>query len=256
MSLWDVYNQHLKSATFTDLTHEFFPGQPKFPALPDQTVSNFLRLEDGMLFEIHQWSFVGQWGTHVDPPLHMHQGGRTVADLEVNEMLLPLVVLNCAPQSAENPDYCVRLEDVQTWESAHGRIPAGSFVAMRTDWSKRWPSTERMANRDAAGVQHFPGWSKDVLEFLFTERNITAVGHETTDTDGGIATSRDDSNWSLESYILGLDRWQIELLTNLDQVPEHGALVMATWPKPRGASGFPARVVAISSHGSRDTRHE
>ena len=92
MGLWDVYNQHLKHATFTDLTHEFFPGQPKFPALPDQTVSHFLKLEDGMLFEIHQWSFVGQWGTHVDPPLHMHKGGRTVADLAVQEMLLPLVV--------------------------------------------------------------------------------------------------------------------------------------------------------------------
>jgi kynurenine formamidase len=95
-------------------------------------------------------------------------------------------------------------------------------------------------------VQHFPGWSKEVLEFLFEQRQITAVGHETTDTDGGIATSQETSNWALESYILGLDRWQIELLTNLDKVPEHGALVIATWAKPRGGSGFPARVVAIS----------
>ena len=38
MGLWDVYNQHFKNATFTDLTHEFFSGQPKFPALPDQTL--------------------------------------------------------------------------------------------------------------------------------------------------------------------------------------------------------------------------
>ena len=247
MSLWDVYNQHLKTATYTDLTHEFFPGQPKFPALPDQTISNFLKLKDGMLFEIHQYSFVGQWGTHVDPPLHMHAGGRTVAQLAVEEMLLPLVVLNVVAQVEANPDYCPTIKDVRAWESKYGRIPAGSFVAMRTDWSKRWPSTETMANRDGNGVQHFPGWSKDVLEFLFEDRNITAVGHETTDTDGGIATSQADSNWSLESYILGLDRWQIELLTNLDQVPEHGALVMATWAKPRGGSGFPARVVAMSS---------
>ena len=200
-----------------------------------------------MLFEIHQYSFVGQWGTHVDPPLHMHASGRNVAELAVEEMLLPLVVLNVVAQVEANSDYCIQLKDVYAWETQYGQIPAGSFVAMRSDWSKRWANTEAMANRDASGVQHFPGWSKEVLECLFEQRQITAVGHETTDTDGGIATSQETSNWALESYILGLDRWQIELLTNLDKVPEHGALVMATWAKPRGGSGFPARVVAISS---------
>jgi kynurenine formamidase len=35
------------------------------------------------------------------------------------------------------------------------------------------------------------------------------------------------------------------MLTNLDKLPPAGALVMATWPKPRDGSGFPARVVAI-----------
>lgn len=245
MGLWDVYNQHFKNATFTDLTHEFFPGQPKFPALPDQTLENFLKLSDGMLFEIHQYGFIGQWGTHVDPPLHMHAGGRTVAQLEVKEMLLPLCVINCAPQSASNPDYLISLEDVHAWEGRNGMIPAGSFVAMRTDWGQKWPNAESMANRDANGIQHFPGWSMTVLEFLFSERNVTAVGHETSDTDGGVACSQSDSNWACESYILGRDRWQLEFLTNLDKVPESGALLMASWPRPKGGSGFPARAVAI-----------
>jgi kynurenine formamidase len=34
-------------------------------------------------------------------------------------------------------------------------------------------------------------------------------------------------------------------MNNLDKVPETGALIMASWPKARGGSGFPARVVAI-----------
>ncbi len=75
------------------------------------------------------------------------------------------------------------------------------------------------------------------------ERGITASGHETTDTDPGVATSRDD--YSLEAYILGLNRYQIELLANLDGVPESGALVVVSFPKPAGGSGFPARVFAI-----------
>jgi hypothetical protein len=41
------------------------------------------------------------------------------------------------------------------------------------------------------------------------------------------------------------DRWQIELLNNLSEVPETGALICATWPKPKDGTGFPARVFAI-----------
>ncbi len=39
------------------------------------------------------------------------------------------------------------------------KIPSGAFVAMRTDWSKRWPDAAKMENMDALGVAHYPGWS-------------------------------------------------------------------------------------------------
>jgi kynurenine formamidase len=39
--------------------------------------------------------------------------------------------------------------------------------------------------------------------------------------------------------------YQIELLANLDQVPEAGALIIVSFPKPKDGSGFPARVFAI-----------
>jgi kynurenine formamidase len=52
-------------------------------------------------------------------------------------------------------------------------------------------------------------------------------------------------DYSMETYILGTNHYQIELLTNLNQVPEWGALVVAAFPKPKNGSGFPARVFAI-----------
>jgi kynurenine formamidase len=159
-------------------------------------------------------------------------------------MVLPLVVLDVHAKVAKNPDYTVSLEDVQAWEAKHGRIPSHAFVAMRTDWSKRWPDQDAMQNRDAAGVAHYPGWSKPVLKLLYEDRGITASGHETTDTDPGVAASKDD--YSLESYLLGLNHYQIEMLANLDQVPESGAIIIVTWPKQEGGTGFPARVIAIA----------
>jgi len=45
--------------------------------------------------------------------------------------------------------------------------------------------------------------------------------------------------------LLSHDHYQIELLTNLDQLPEVDAIVVVTFPKPKGGSGFPARVFAV-----------
>lgn len=164
-------------------------------------------------------------------------------EIDVKEMVLPLAVLDIHEAAAADPDYTVTMKDVEGWEKRHGPVPEGSFVALRTDWSKRWPDAKAMRNEDGKGTAHYPGWSLDVLKYLYEKRKITASGHETTDTDPGTATSKDD--YSLETYILRQNHYQIELLCNLDQMPEYGALVVASFPKPKKGSGFPARVFGI-----------
>jgi kynurenine formamidase len=246
-SLWGLYQQ-LKTRRFVDLTHAFAPGIPHWPGFPDETRETLYYYEPGVGsqgsgFFAQRYCLVGQWGTHVDPPAHFARGLRTLEDIEPKEMLLPLVVLDVHAQVAANPDYTVTLEDVRAWERRHGPIPEGAFVALRTDWSRRWPDPQKMRNEDAQHIAHYPGWSLPVLRYLYEERKITASGHETTDTDPGLATSRGD--YSLEKYILERNHYQIELLCNLDQVPEAGALVVVAFPKPRRGSGFPARVFAI-----------
>ncbi len=101
-----------------------------------------------------------------------------------------------------------------------------------------------MANRDQEGVQHFPGWTVEALQFLVEERGITACGHETTDTDRGILVARDE--YPAETFILHSDRYQIEMLASLAGLPEVGGLVVCAFAKPAGGSGFPARVFAIT----------
>jgi kynurenine formamidase len=232
----------IQSADFVDLTHAFSPAIPHWKGFaPEQVTTLFTIAKDG--FHAEQFCHPGQWGTHVDPPAHFHAGLKTVDQIDPRDFLLRLVVLDLHQEVARNPDYVVSLADVKSWESRHGVIPARAFVALRTDWSKRWPDSQAMQNLDARGVAHYPGWSREVLEYLYVKRGITASGHETTDTDPGIAVTRDD--YSLESYLLGTNHFQIELLANLDKVPEAGALILVTFPKPENGSGFPARVVAI-----------
>jgi len=53
----------------------------------------------------------------------------------------------------------------------------------------------------------------------------------------------DSLGWVLN--ILKQNHYQIELMTNLDKVPEKGAIIISTFPKPENGSGFPARLFAI-----------
>ena len=246
-SLWPI-QQILAGKRYVDLTHVFTPGIPHWPGFPDETRKTIYWYDKrpnimGTGFFSELYTHVGQWGTHVDPPAHFVKGLRTVDQIDPKEMVLPLVVIDVHNEAAKNSDYTLSLERVKKWETDHGPIPSGAFVAMRTDWSKRWPDAARMENKDTNGVAHYPGWSLPVLKYLYEQRKITASGHETTDTDPGVAASKDD--YSLETYILSTNHYQIELLTNLDQVPEAGAIAIVTFPKPKDGSGFPARVFAI-----------
>lgn len=232
----------LQAHRLVDLTHAFGPGIPHWKGAPNERVKTLYTVgKDG--FRINEYCHIGQWGTHVDPPAHFHTGMHTVDQIDLKDMLMPLVVIDVHEKVAKNPDYVMTLDDIAAWEAKHGTIPKGAFVAMRTDWSKRWPDDAKLANKDSSGVFHYPGWSKEVLQLLYEKRGITASGHETTDTDPGSSTTKDD--YSLESYILGLNHYQIELLANLDQVPEAGGVVWISFPKVSDGSGFPARVVAV-----------
>jgi kynurenine formamidase len=238
-SLWQI-QQILAGKRYVDLTHEFAPGIPHWPGFPDETRKTIrwyhkrANIKGTGFYEL--FTHVGQWGTHVDPPAHFIKGLRTVDQIDPKEMILPLVVIDVHEECAKNPDYTLSLKRVHKWEKNHGQIPAGAFVAMRTDWSKRWPDAVKMANKDADGVAHYPGWSLASLKYLYEQRKISASGHETTDTDPGIATSKDD--YSLETYILSTNHYQIELLTNLDQLPEAGAIVVVSFPKPKPVQVF------------------
>ncbi|HPJ96099.1 MAG TPA: cyclase family protein [Syntrophales bacterium] len=241
---WEI----IRTKRFVDLTHTFAPGIPHWKGFPDEKRETLYGYEPGAGklgsgFYAQAFTLVGQWGTHADPPAHFVKGLRTLDQIDVKEMILPLVVIDVHEKAARNPDYTITLDDVREWERRDGPIPGGAFVAMRTDWSKRWPDPKAMANADEKGIAHYPGWSLPVLKYLYEERKIAASGHETTDTDPGIATSKDD--YILETYVLKQNRYQIELLANLDQVPQAGALVVVTFPKPKDGSGFPARVFAI-----------
>ena len=81
---------------------------------------------------------------------------------------------------------------------------------------------------------------------LVEERNIGAIGHEPADTDPGFVTTKEGAYpYPGEQYILQVDRIQIEVMRNLDQVPPVGSLIVIGFPKLKDGTGFPTRCFAI-----------
>jgi len=248
LGLWPVLRD-LQGCRWIDLTHAFDRNIPHCSSFDPEERITLYHYDEGIGlkghgFLAHEYRHTGQWGTHVDPPAHFIRGLRHLDELPVEEMILPLVVIDITRRVAEDPDYCISLDDVHAWEGLNGPVPQGAFVAKRTGWSRRWPDAMAMKNFDTEGVSHFPGWSLEALQYLAERRNVSAIGHETTDTDPGVVVSRREA--PLEAYWLARDKWQIELLAELSELPEAGAILIASWPKPRKGSGFPARVFAIA----------
>ncbi|MDO4315936.1 MAG: cyclase family protein, partial [Oscillospiraceae bacterium] len=93
---------------------------------------------------------------------------------------------------------------------------------------------------------HYPGWDVNAIKWLVEERNIGAIGHEPADTDPGFVTTKEGAYpYPGEQYILQVDRIQIEVMRNLDQLPPVGAMIVCAFPKLKDGVGFPARCFAI-----------
>lgn len=248
-ALWDLVGE-LKGPKYrwVDLTHELSPDTPHW--------YGFKPLESELLFDYaegtdpdklapmrcFQISVASQYGTHVDVPRHFWGDGRAMEAIRVDEMVRPLCVIDKSAECAQNPDFVLRTEDIQAWEAEHGRIPEGAFVAFRSDWYKK-PDLD---NPDEAGQPHYPGWDVEAIKWLVEERNVGAIGHEPADTDPASVTTKEGAYpYPGEQYILSQDRFQIEVMRNLDQVPATGAVIVTAFPKLRDGTGFSARCFAI-----------
>lgn len=230
----------ISSKRFVDLTHTFSPLTPVWPGFGPATFSSAADPKTGRPYTIptdgfrtFYYSMVGQYGTHIDPPAHFDPNGMTVDQIPVKQMILPLVVFDITPMLKKDPNHALTVADIKAWESKHGRVPKGCFAALRTDMYKDWHTDPQRFQRHP-----FPAWSLAAIQFLYQQRGIVANGHESLDTD----TTKDMQS---EKWLLTHGHWQIEAMAHLDEVPQTGALIVVTWPKPEHGLGFPARAFAI-----------
>ena len=184
-------------------------------------------------------------GTHFDAPVHWVTGKdlpeNTLDTIPAHKHVAPVCVIDTSRESAQNEDFLLTPEFVEKWEAANGRIPAGAWVLMRTDWSKR-TDTASFLNLKEDG-SHCPGPSVECIRLLI-ERGVAGFGSETVGTDAGQAHLFDPM-FPCHHLIHGAGKFGLASLCNLDQLPATGAMLVVSPMKIAGGSGSPVRVFAL-----------
>jgi kynurenine formamidase len=243
-NLWAQLDSLKANYTWVDLSFEVSPQTPHWHGFDPLLVTSKYTFENtDNWFESSLYTLPGQYGTHTDFPGHFAKGQKLASDYtDVKDLAYKLIVIDKSKEAAKNADYVLSKKDVLDFEKQYGQIPENSFVAFRSDWSKR--SAAEYENKDKKGVSHYPGWSLEALEYLIKERNVAVIGHETPDTDSAVEGEK--LGFVKERYVLQSGKLNVELLRNLDKVPPIGAIVFLTFPNIKDGTGFTSRVFAIT----------
>ena len=181
-------------------------------------------------------------GTHIDSPIHFAEKQLTTDAIHVRQLIGPAAVIDISKQSAPNRDYELSRTDIDAWEKAHGRIPPGAIVIVRTGWSKFWPDRGRYMGSTASGDVknlHFPGVSADAAKLLVARR-IDGIGIDTASLDHGPSTA-----FETHRILNGAGIYGLENVANVDKLPPTGATIIALPMKIKNGTGGPVRIVAI-----------
>ena len=235
-----------------DLTHTLDPDFPVIILPPEFGQCARFRMEEvsaydhrGPGWKWHNITLNEHTGTHFDAPSHWISGrdlpNNSVDEIAPENFVGPVVVIDCSQGAKKDDDFELTPEIILSHENAHGKIPADSWVLMRTDWSKR--SGAEYLNMAADGP-HSPGPTPDAIRFLIDERDIRGFGTETVGTDAGQG-SHYTPPYPAHYFLHGAGKFGLQCLRNLDQLPATGAILLCAPLKIRNGTGSPLRVLAL-----------
>lgn len=185
-------------------------------------------------------------GTHFDAPVHWITGkdhpNNSVDTIDPKAFIGPACVIDCSKEVAANADFNLDVPHLEAWEAKHGKIPAGAWVLFRTDWSKRIVDPASYVNMKEDGA-HTPGPTQAAVEWL-VKRDVRGFGVETINTDAGQSYAWPVA-YPCHTLMHGANKYGLQCLTNLDQLPPTGAVIVSAPLKIKGGSGSPLRVLAL-----------
>lgn len=240
-----------------DLTHTLDPDFPVIVLPPEFGQCARFRVEEiskyddrGPGWYWRNFTCGEHTGTHFDAPVHWISGrdlpNGAVDSIPTDAFVRGVCVIDCSKECAEDEDFLLTPEFITKWEKGHGKIPAGHWVFMRSDWSKKSGAEYLNMREDGA---HSPGPSPEAVTFLIEERDIVGFGTETVGTDAGQAQHFVPPHPAHYGFH-GANKYGLQCMANLDKLPATGAVVICPPLKIKNGSGSPLRVLALVDRSS------
>ena len=205
-----------QNKSYHDLTHtldEAFPtfsGEQQFSR---EQLANFK--EHG--YNLYNLKINEHIGTHMDAPIHFSEEGRTVDQIEVKDLIVPLCVVDISARAESDPNAELTPDDLNQWISDHGDFPENACVAMYSGWEKH-VGTDMFRNVDQSGAMHFPGFHVEAATMLLENTTARGLAVDTLSLDYG-----QSADFATHYAWLPQDRWGLENVASLDKLPASGA---------------------------------
>jgi kynurenine formamidase len=236
---------------FIDLSYalnaenQYWPGD-NYSGFQLKTIATLEK--DGVLSKT--MSLPEHLGTHIDAPNHFEKGQPALETLTPEQLFGPGVVLDISERAEQDADAVLTVDDIQAWESKHGRIPDGAIVLLHTGWGRFWGNTARFQNRDARGQLHFPSYSAEAARFLVEKRKVRGVGVDNLSIDRGIS-----KDFEVHHIVNAAGKFGLENVANLDKLPPRGFQLIVAPMKIESGTGAPTRIWAVLPKATGDLNH-
>ncbi|WP_194397589.1 cyclase family protein [Microbacterium atlanticum] len=206
-----------------DLSHPILDGMMVYPGDPEVTIRPALTLAtDGVA--VAQLDLGSHTGTHVDAPAHTVPGGRTMADVTLDELVGDALVIRVR-DVGEGEQY--------GWDAltAAADIPAAvpGIVVVYTGWAQ-WFGSGR-------GLRHpslDPAAARELMARGMRVLAVDTLSPFPTGSDGG---------FPVHDVVLGGDGLIVENVTGLDDLPAQ--VRVGFFPLKLDGDGAPVRGVAF-----------
>ena len=215
----------------------------KSPTGEDLVGPPIVELQDVLTFAHHKINLkkISYWehvGTHMDAPNHFSEGS-SCEKIPAEDLICPLAVIDVKAKAEEDPLALLTLEDVKAWEARHGPLPERCCVALNSGWAEHVDGP-KFKSLDENGKIRQPAFHVEAIEYFLEERNVVGIAIDTLSFDNQRSPGSDAHyKW------LGSERWGIENVNNLDDVPSAGATIVVGQPKIEGGTGGPNRIFAL-----------
>lgn len=237
---WRLLEEIINSSTCVDLSPTLEKGIPKCPPHPTLIIDPSITHEhDGFYC---QTLVLGEHtGAHVDAPAHMipEMMNETIDTFPAHILLAPalkydLFKLGMGPGEAVAREQILKLE-----EEMGDSVGEDEIAVLHFGHQKYWTT-----GRDSQYyAENEPGLSEDAVK-LFAERRVKAVACDTIACDTPIIQGREISAYGHRKYWLPNRILIIEVLQNLDKLPDR-FYFMALPLKIKNGSGSPIRPIGI-----------